>query len=41
LKVVQDSGAEVNRRTIRGKMNDGGKLLRVRTGDGSIRLRES
>ena len=41
LKVVQESGAEVNRRTVRGKLNDGGKVLRVRTGDGSIRLRES
>lgn len=27
------------RRTLRGKIGDGGKLLRIRTGDGSIRLR--
>jgi DUF4097 and DUF4098 domain-containing protein YvlB len=42
LHVSADSdGGEVNRRTIRGKLNAGGKLLRVRTGDGSVRLRES
>ena len=41
LQVATDSGGEANRRTIRGKLNDGGKVLRVRTGDGSVRLRES
>ena len=29
---------EQSRRTLRGKIGDGGKLLRVRTGDGAIRL---
>jgi putative adhesin len=33
------SRGEVSRRTIRGRLGAGGKLLRVRTGDGSIRLR--
>ena len=41
LQVTAETGVEVSRRTIRGKLNAGGKLLRVRTGDGSIRLRES
>lgn len=33
------SGGEVSRRTIRGRLGAGGKLLRIRTGDGGIRLR--
>lgn len=41
LRVTAGSTGEVSRRTVRGKLNDGGKLLRVRTGDGSVRLRES
>lgn len=41
LQVTSDAGGEVSHRTVRGKLNAGGKLLRVRTGDGSIRLRES
>ena len=41
LQVAPETGGEVNRRTIRAKLNEGGKLLRVRTGDGSVRLRES
>jgi DUF4097 and DUF4098 domain-containing protein YvlB len=32
---------EHRRRTLRGRMGDGGKNLRIRTGDGSIRLRPS
>jgi hypothetical protein len=28
-----------NRRSIRGRLGDGGKVLRIRTGDGTIRLR--
>ena len=31
---------EKNRRTVRGRLGSGGKLLRIRTGDGSIRLRQ-
>ena len=30
-----------NRRTVRGRLGAGGKLLRIRTGDGSIRLKPS
>ena len=32
---------EERRRTLRGRLGDGGKNLRIRTGDGSIRLRSS
>ena len=32
---------ETDRRTVRGRLGSGGKLLRIRTGDGSIRLRPS
>jgi DUF4097 and DUF4098 domain-containing protein YvlB len=37
---VQGDSSE-NRRTLRGRLGSGGKLLRIRTGDGSIRLRAS
>jgi DUF4097 and DUF4098 domain-containing protein YvlB len=30
-----------NRRSLRGRLGSGGKLLRIRTGDGSVRLRPS
>jgi DUF4097 and DUF4098 domain-containing protein YvlB len=36
---LEDSGEKGERRTLRGKIGTGGKLLRVRTGDGTIRLR--
>jgi DUF4097 and DUF4098 domain-containing protein YvlB len=36
---VEDAGEERARRTLRGKIGAGGKLLRVRTGDGAIRLK--
>jgi DUF4097 and DUF4098 domain-containing protein YvlB len=41
LSIVTAAGGEVNRHTVRGKLGAGGKLLRIRTGDGSIRLRGS
>lgn len=41
LQVTAETGGEVSRRTVRGRLNAGGKLLRVRTGDGTVRLRES
>ncbi len=41
LNVSAATGGEVSKHTVRGKLNDGGKLLRVRTGDGSVKLRES
>jgi DUF4097 and DUF4098 domain-containing protein YvlB len=39
LAVGASDGGEVSRRTVRGRLGDGGKRLRIRTGDGSIRLR--
>jgi hypothetical protein len=39
LKLTADSGA--SRRNLRGRLGDGGKTLRIRTGDGSIRLNVS
>jgi DUF4097 and DUF4098 domain-containing protein YvlB len=41
LMVEADAGAAGtnNRRTVRGRLGSGGRLLRVRTGDGTIRLR--
>jgi hypothetical protein len=32
---------ERERRSLRGRLGDGGKRLRIRTGDGSIRIRRS
>lgn len=40
LKLANDGG-EANRRTVRGTLGAGGKTLRIRTGDGSIRLKTS
>jgi DUF4097 and DUF4098 domain-containing protein YvlB len=40
LKVSTSSG-ESARRTLRGTLGGGGRTLRIRTGDGSIRLKES
>jgi hypothetical protein len=34
-----ESGGDHNKRALRGKIGQGGKLLRIRTGDGSIRLK--
>ena len=39
LEVEASAGGVINRRTVRGRIGSGGRLLRVRTGDGSIRLR--
>ena len=36
---VEEAGDRSNRRTLRGRIGPGGKMLRVRTGDGSIRLK--
>jgi len=41
LKIANDSGGDSSRRSLRGKLGDGGKTLRIRTGDGSIRLKTS
>jgi DUF4097 and DUF4098 domain-containing protein YvlB len=37
----EEEGNERRRRTLRGRLGDGGRQLRIRTGDGSIRLRQS
>jgi hypothetical protein len=37
LKVA--SGGEISKRTVRGRLGDGGKHLKLRTGDGGIRLK--
>ena len=41
LKLATGSEGEVSRRSVRGRLGAGGKALRIRTGDGSIRLRVS
>ena len=41
LDVSTANGGETDRRTIRGRLGEGGKRLRIRTGDGGIRLRAS
>lgn len=38
---VSTEGGVSDKRSIRGRLGSGGKLLRIRTGDGSIRLRAS
>ena len=38
---VDSNNQDSNRRTLRGKLGAGGKLLKIRTGDGGIRLKES
>ena len=35
------AAGEVSRRTVRGRLGDGGKVLKIRTGDGGIRLKVS
>ena len=40
LEVSAGGGGEINRRTVRGRLGDGGRQLRIRTGDGGIRLRK-
>jgi hypothetical protein len=41
LQVTTDDGGESGKRTVKGKLGAGGKTLRIRTGDGSIRLKTS
>jgi putative adhesin len=40
LNVATSGSGEVNRRTIRGRIGEGGHQLRIRTGDGAIRLKK-
>lgn len=41
LDVAMVVSGTLDRRTLKGRIGDGGKILRVRTGDGSIRFRVS
>ncbi len=38
LSISTSGSGESNRRTVRGRLGEGGRQLRIRTGDGSIRL---
>ena len=38
---VEDAREQATRRTLRGRVGTGGQVLRVRTGDGSIRLKQN
>ncbi|MEO8076140.1 MAG: DUF4097 family beta strand repeat-containing protein, partial [Acidobacteriota bacterium] len=39
LGIARENGGTRDRRTVRGRVGEGGRQLRIRTGDGSIRLR--
>ena len=41
MTVSTDGGGAISRHSVRGRLGSGGKLLRIRTGDGSIRLKTS
>lgn len=41
LQIAGAAGAEPERRSLRGRLGSGGKLLRIRTSDGGIRLKSS
>jgi len=41
LEVQMTVSGKLNRQTLRGQLGEGGRSLRIRSGDGSIRLRES
>lgn len=41
LRIKTDGTAEISRRTVKGQLGAGGKTLRIRTGDGSVRLKTS
>jgi hypothetical protein len=38
---IKSDGAEISRRTVKGQLGSGGRTLRIRTGDGSVRLKTS
>lgn len=40
LDVATGTNGEINRRTVRGRIGDGGRQLRIRTGDGAITLKK-
>jgi DUF4097 and DUF4098 domain-containing protein YvlB len=39
LDLARSGSSEISRRTVRGRLGGGGRQLRIRTGDGAIRLR--
>jgi hypothetical protein len=41
LDLATDGDGDKERRTLKGRLGAGGKTLRIRTGDGSIRLKTS
>jgi len=41
LEIKTDGAGEISRRTVKGQLGAGGKTLRIRTGDGSVRLKTS
>lgn len=41
LDVKSDGAGEISRRTVKGQLGSGGKTIRIRTGDGSVRLKTS
>jgi hypothetical protein len=41
LQIKTDGGGENSRRTVKGQLGAGGKTLRIRTGDGGVRLKTS
>jgi hypothetical protein len=41
LQIKTDGAGENSRRTVKGQLGEGGKTLRIRTGDGSVRLKTS
>lgn len=41
LDIKTDGAGEISRRTVKGQLGSGGKTIRIRTGDGSVRLKTS
>jgi len=39
LRITTGQAGEISRRTVRGRLGEGGRRIRIRTGDGSITLR--
>ena len=41
MDIERSGGDERARRTLKGRLGSGGRTLRIRTGDGSVRLKSS
>jgi hypothetical protein len=41
LQIKTGGEGEISRRTVKGQLGAGGRTLRIRTGDGSVRLKAS